>query len=77
MRELTREDIAEDLGIAVGVGGKAGIRRDPVFIQYLETAMGLMIWLIVAPEGEGMFGVEPPKVPAASLGRPAWDDPCV
>lgn len=33
MGQFSRKDVAEDLGVAVRMGGEAGLGGDPVFVE--------------------------------------------
>lgn len=59
MREFPAQDVGEDLGVAVGVGGEAGGRGDAVFVQDAQGAEGGVKGVVVGGEGEGVVGVEP------------------
>lgn len=60
MRKLAAEDVAEDLGVAVGVGGEAGLGGHAVFVQDAEAAERLKGRVVVASKGdwEGVRGSE-------------------
>lgn len=57
MRQLAREDVGEDLGVAVRVRGEAGLGRHAVFVEDAEGAEGGEGWVVVGGEGEGVVGV--------------------
>ena len=68
--EFSAEDVAEDLGIAMRMGGKAGLGSHAVFVENAEGAVILVAGVEVAGEGEGVEGVEPTVVGvAAGRGR--------
>jgi len=50
MRQFAIEDVAEDLGIAVGMGGETGAACDSVFIKDSERSKMLELGVVVACE---------------------------
>lgn len=80
MGQLAAEDVAEDLGVVVRVGGEVGVRRDAVFVEDAQAAEAGVVGGVVGAEGEGVVGVEPAVVGvAAGVGtaRRAWGRSCV
>ncbi len=74
MRQFAREDVGEDFGVAVRVGGKAVVGRDAVFVEDAQGAEGLEGWVVVLGEGEGVVGAEPAVVGVAAIAAAAGDD---
>lgn len=74
MRQLATEDVAEDLSIAVRVGGEAGVGCDAVFVQDAQGAEVGVGGVVVVGEGEGVIGVEPAVVGVAAVAGAAEGD---
>ena len=74
VRQLPAQDVAEDLGVAVRVGGEALARGDAVFVQHAQRAEGREGRVVVAGEGEGVVAVQPAVVGVAAGGGAAGRD---
>ena len=74
MRELSAEDVAEDLGVTVGVRREAGLGGDTVFVQDAEGAERHGCGIVVVCEGEGVVGIEPAMVGMTTGGGAAGGD---
>lgn len=66
--ELAGQDVGEDLGVAVRVGGEAGLGSNAVFVQDAQGAEGGELRGEIGGEGEGVVGVEPAVVSVAAGG---------
>ena len=62
VRQLAAEDVAEDLGIAVWVGGEARPRSDTVFVQDPNRAEVLDVGTVVVWEVEAAVAAKPAGV---------------
>lgn len=74
MRELAAEDVAEDLGVAVGVRGEAGLGGHSVFVEDAEGAKGHGCGVVEVGEGEGVVGIEPAMIGVPTSGGAARGD---
>lgn len=74
VRELAAEDVAEDLGVAVGVRGEAGLGGHAVFVEDAEGAEGHGCGVVEIGEGEGVVGVEPAMIGVPTRGGAARGD---
>ena len=60
-------DIGDDLHVGMGMGGKAGIRRDLVVVPNPQRAVAHIARVIVAAEREVMFCFQPAVIGAAEF----------
>ena len=60
-------DIGDDLHVGVGMGGKAGVRRDLVVVPHPQGAMAHIGGVVVAGEGEVVFCLQPAVIGAAEF----------
>ena len=74
MGEGSRNDIADDLHVAMAVGAEAAAGLDPVLVDDPEGAELDMVRVVIVGEGEGVPAVEPPMVGVAPLGTFAKND---
>lgn len=74
VRELAAEDVAEDLGVAVGVRGEAGLGGHAVFVEDAEGAEGHSCGVVEVGEGKGVIGIEPAMIGMATSGGAARGD---
>lgn len=74
MRKFAAEDVAEDLGIAMGVGWKAILTTDAILIEHAQRAKVLELGIVVVCEAESVIRVEPAVVGMSSLARATRDD---
>lgn len=68
------EDPGDDLHIAVGVGAEAGAGHDDVVVDDPEGAEAHVFGVIIAAEGEGVFGIEPADAGEATIVCIAFGD---
>ncbi|MGY4598747.1 hypothetical protein ACVWXL_006493 [Bradyrhizobium sp. GM22.5] len=59
--------IGDDFHVGVGMGGKAGVRRDLVVVPDPQGAVTHVVGVVMACEGEMMLGIEPAVIGAAEL----------
>ncbi len=74
MCQLAIENIAEDLGVSVRVGGEAGAACYPILVQYSQTSEVLELGVVVVCKAEGVVGVEPSVVSMTTLVRSSRDN---
>ena len=75
VRELSAEDVAEDLGVAVWVGWKSVPGGHAVFVEDAQTAEVVEAVVVVIGEAEGVEGFQPAAVfGVAALAGAAGDD---
>lgn len=74
MGEGAREDVAEDLKVAVRVGWEARVGLDPVLVEDPQGPEVGEVGVEPVREAEGMVGVEPAMVAVTACGRPVRCD---
>src|SRR3954470_15334384 len=67
MGDRALADIGDDFHIGVRMGGKAGVRGDLVVVPHPQRAVAHIVGVIMAAEGEVMFGLQPAVVGAAEF----------
>ena len=66
MRQLAGQDVAEYLGVAVWVRGKAATGCDAVFVQDAEDAEAFEGRILVGRERKGVIAVQPAMIGMAA-----------
>jgi hypothetical protein len=67
MGDCAFANIGDDFHVGVGMGGKAGIRRDLVIVPHPQGAVAHIVGVVVAAEREVMLGFQPAMVGAAEF----------
>ena len=67
MRDRAFADIGDDFHVGVGMGGKAGVRRDLVVVPHPQGAVAHIVGVVVAAEREVMLCLQPAVIGAAEL----------
>jgi hypothetical protein len=62
VRELSTEDVAEDLCIAVGMSSESVFSCNAVFIENAEASEVIEFVVVIASEAEGVEGLQPAAV---------------
>jgi hypothetical protein len=63
--EAAREDVADDLHVAVAVRAEAHARLHPVLVDDAQRPEAHVLGVVVVGEGEAVEGVEPPVLGVA------------
>lgn len=71
VRELSAEDVAKNLGVAVGMRWEASLSGHPVFVENSKRAKRHGCWVIKVGEGKGVIGIEPAMIGVTARGGAA------
>lgn len=74
MRELPRQDVAEDLKVAVRVRGEAAHRLDAILVEHTQRSKVRKLRVVPIGKGEAVVGVEPAVVRVPASTRPMRRD---
>src|SRR3954453_24133356 len=79
MRDRAFTDIGDDLHVAMGMCGKAGVGRDLVVIPDAQRAVAHIAGVVIAGKGKMVFCLQPAVVGAAERCKRSefdhWDSP--
>ena len=67
VRDRAFADIGDDLHVGMGMGGKAGVRRDLVVVPHPQRAVAHIVRVVVAAEREVMLCLQPAVIGAAEF----------
>ena len=67
MRQGAFENVGDDLHVLVPVRPKALARLHPILIDNPQYPEAHILWVVVVIEGEGVAGVQPAKIAAATF----------